>query len=685
MKINKYTLFVAISVVIFMAIVFNINKYQAELISTVVPAENFSYCYEDLDNDGNSEYIEYIRISHDKFGLIIFDDNKIIEGQWNFSGKWATTWNPFIVDYDNDGIKEIFVFTVHNDSIFLHCLDAINRKIEIENKAVCKVYKERGEYDFKIRPCTANDVNADGFKELFFSIETDYATRPRNMYAYYPKKDSILVSPKSCSLVLFPEMFDLDGDSTPEFITTLTYATGNCKPDRKYTDQYSWLMVFTPKMEFKFPPVRFNAYPAISRFIPFNLGNKKFIIALHFYEGSESFKNFIALIDYNGNIIRQKNTGHNVNWYYSKLFSRGYDYKEVFILLEDGTIMEIDSILNMHKVGQFDNISNTVHVHKMDIDCDGINEFIFPGKNKGEIIIYRNDFLNPVTLSFNENIANYQISIIKKEGGLPKIFVDTNEYLYTFSYETTTMYKYRYIIFIPILLFLLLFNFIIEKIKHYRELKIANSQKQISELQVKAIQNQLDPHFTFNVFVSFADLINEKDTEKANYIFDKYAGLLKASVFNSGNILISLQDELDFVANYLELEKFRYPGKFSFHVNIQENIDMQASVPKMILHIFVENALKHGIKHLNSGGKLLIKGARKNGAVSISITDNGVGRAKAKEYASFSTGKGLGIMDQILEYYYMLNKIRISYKIIDLYENNKAAGTEVKIRIPIAE
>jgi len=347
--------------------------------------------------------------------------------------------------------------------------------------------------------------------------------------------------------------------------------------------------------------------------------------------------------------------------------------------------MHIDSMLNLQYEAKFENVAQKNYLKKMDIDCDGINEFILQGKNKKEIIIYRNDFSNPVTLEFNENIADYQMSVIKKEGTLPKIFVDTDEYLYTFGYKTTLLYKYRYLIFIPILLLILFFHFVVQKIKEYRKLKFESTQKQIFELQLKSVQNQLDPHFTFNIFAAIANLIDEKDTERANHIFSEYSGLLRASVSNSDNIHISLQDELDFVTSYLELEKFKYSGKFSFQINMQENVDKQILVPKMLIHIFVENAIKHGLKHLDTDGELFIDGVQKNGSIHISITDNGIGRAKAKEYGSFSTGKGLSIMDQILEHYYSLQKAKISYKINDLYKNNNASGTEIKIRIPVSK
>jgi hypothetical protein len=335
---NRFTLYITVSAIVFLALILNIDKYKADIISTEVSTENYSCCFKDLDNEGNSEKMQYFTEHNNVLSLTISTEGKLI-GQWNFSGNWATTTSYFFADYDNDDIKEIFVFTVHNDSIFLHCLDAINKKVKIENKAVCKVYKERGVYDFKIHPCTAFDVNADGFKEIFFSISTGFSTRPRNMFAYYPGKDSILISPESYSLVLFPQIFDLDGDNTPEFMNKYSLASGNCQLDKKYTDQYSWLMVFTPEMEFKFPPVRFNAHPAISQFVPYNPGKKKYILVFHYYEGTENFSSFMALFDIKGKLIRKKNIEKDIRLYYSLFFSRDDEYKDIFVLQNEGALV----------------------------------------------------------------------------------------------------------------------------------------------------------------------------------------------------------------------------------------------------------------------------------------------------------------------------------------------------------
>ncbi len=657
-----------------------VDKYQTELISSS-PSVDYLYYYEDLDGDGNSEKISYYRKYNDRLGIMIFTGNRVID-QWNFHGVWAKTAFPFVADFDHDGIKEIFVFTLRSDSVYLYCLDAFNKKIETDNKAICKVYRVGGAYDFMIYPCAVYDADGDGYDDFFFSIRTGFSTVPRNMFRYDLVKDQLLISPESCSPVIYPVMFDMDGDNKPEFISSITYATDNCEPGREYHDLYNWLMVFTPEMNFKFPPKRFDVYPAITWFSPFRAGNENYYLALHMYRGTENFPSFIALYNRTGKTVRKKKLRMDEDWVNSALFSKEKDYKDVFILRGD-SIMQIDSMLNIHFVTRFKNIAKTNRVQKIDIDCDGVDEFTFAGHNKGEIIIFRNDFSNPVLLKLGGNTTTYQLSVVKKNGDLPKIFVNTNENSYLFSYTTSLLYRYRYVLFVPILLLILIFHFTVLKIRKYRQLKIDNTQKLISELQVKSVQNQLDPHFTFNIFQSFANLIDEKDTDRADFILRKYARLLKASVMRSENIQITLQEEMDFIADYLELERFRYPGRFTFRIKLQNSIDKQMYIPKMLMHIFVENAVKHGLRHLDSGGELIIEGIKEDETVFISIRDNGIGREKAKKYGNFSTGKGLAIVDQILESYYRLYRMKITYVIEDLYENNKSSGTQVKIRIPL--
>jgi len=104
----------------------------------------------------------------------------------------------------------------------------------------------------------------------------------------------------------------------------------------------------------------------------------------------------------------------------------------------------------------------------------------------------------------------------------------------------------------------------------------------------------------------------------------------------------------------------------------------------MLIYTFVENAIKHGIRHLEGKGELVITAESLNKTYTLTISDNGIGRSKAKDYSKFSTGKGLSILDQILDLYFKIEGVRINYEIIDILDDiDKPKGTKVIIKVPI--
>lgn len=107
-------------------------------------------------------------------------------------------------------------------------------------------------------------------------------------------------------------------------------------------------------------------------------------------------------------------------------------------------------------------------------------------------------------------------------------------------------------------------------------------------------------------------------------------------------------------------------------------------MPKRIIHTFAENALKHGLKNKQGKGFIEITVLRKNYEVVIEIKDDGIGREASKKYSKLSTGKGLEMVNKILDLYYDLKKVRITYSIMDLESlDNNQEGTMVIVRIPI--
>jgi LytS/YehU family sensor histidine kinase len=107
-------------------------------------------------------------------------------------------------------------------------------------------------------------------------------------------------------------------------------------------------------------------------------------------------------------------------------------------------------------------------------------------------------------------------------------------------------------------------------------------------------------------------------------------------------------------------------------------------VPRMITQIYVENAIKHGIRPLESGGKLTIRVTPSSKRVFIEIEDNGIGRKAASEQGKHGTGKGMAIAGQTIEIFNRYNTQKIEVMIEDIMNSDGSArGTLVRISIPL--
>lgn len=655
------------------------DKYAVSLISSEFKGQKIHIYYRDLDHDGNSERIELHKYVELRSSLLVYKNEQVID-QWNFDGEFAFLSQPIVDDFDNDGIDEIFLFVRFGDSLFLNCVDAVSREEVFSNIPICKFYPLNDIYAYNVHPAGMYDTDGDGIKELYFSIATGFTTRPRKMFAYNPAIDSLFISPESCALFYKQHAFDLDGDSIPEFLGR-NVAVDNCGSDREYSDLYSWLMVFTPEMKFKFPPLVVGKYPSNTEFIPFRGKDKNHILAIHNYRGTEDISDFIAFYDENGVKQTSRELEKEIQLDEARLFNADKSYKSIYLLTSTDGIYYVNENLKIKKIADIGELKARSPL-RIDVDNDEEQEYIFIAA-KNRLTIVRSDFRHPVEIELTDMFTNLIISIILKKSETPKIALNSGNSIYIYSYYQTLVYKYWYlllpILFVPCLLIMIFF----EKIREYRKIKVSHTRKELVELQLKSIQNQIDPHFTFNLLQSFGLLLNEKDTERAEYLFNKYADMLKTTVLNSDKVFVPLQEELDFVDSYLFLERFRQKEKFIHDIQISEEVDTSLKIPKMLIHTFIENSIKHGIRHLESNGKLVIDACKNNGMIILTITDNGVGRAKAAEYARFSTGKGLGILDQILDLYFLLYKTRIQYKIIDIFDEGRPGGTRVEITIPV--
>ena len=210
-------------------------------------------------------------------------------------------------------------------------------------------------------------------------------------------------------------------------------------------------------------------------------------------------------------------------------------------------------------------------------------------------------------------------------------------------------------------------------------------QRQLAEYEIKALRAQMNPHFIFNSLNSIKLLIQNKQEEEAITYLSKFSKLIRKVLQLSERQDISLSEELEIAKLYLNMEKLRFEDSFNFEIHVDENVDPSfVSVPPMIFQPYLENAIWHGLLHLESEGQLCLRiEQRQNGWYCI-IDDNGIGREKAQVLKSKSaTAKksmGLQLSANRLTQHKLINGQNIQLDIIDKKDaGGRALGTRVEI------
>lgn len=226
------------------------------------------------------------------------------------------------------------------------------------------------------------------------------------------------------------------------------------------------------------------------------------------------------------------------------------------------------------------------------------------------------------------------------------------------------------------------------KRKHEVEKKMLTIEKQVFELEQKALRLQMNPHFMFNSLNAIQNFVLANDTDKAVNYLAKFSHLMRMILANSTAALITLKDELKSLTYYIDLEKLRFDDKFDYVINRDPSIDEEfIEIPPMLFQPYVENAIIHGLVNSNKRGFLEISIKQmKQGVLLCSVRDNGIGREKAIEIKNASgikrQPKGMMITQERIEVFNQQNGRNFSVRITDLKDElGNPSGTLVEFTI----
>jgi len=172
---------------------------------------------------------------------------------------------------------------------------------------------------------------------------------------------------------------------------------------------------------------------------------------------------------------------------------------------------------------------------------------------------------------------------------------------------------------IVIVLLLSLLAFVIYRRKQLQQ------QKQQAELKQKLLRSQMNPHFMFNTLNAINQYIQTNKGHEASDYLAQYSRLMRQILENSAVEFVLLQDEIDFLQNYLVMQQLRFEKSFTFTIQVDKTIDPeQFEIPPMIAQPFIENAIEHGVRGM-VGGEISIQFGFENNTLTFTVTDNGKG------------------------------------------------------------
>jgi len=216
------------------------------------------------------------------------------------------------------------------------------------------------------------------------------------------------------------------------------------------------------------------------------------------------------------------------------------------------------------------------------------------------------------------------------------------------------------------------------------EQKIAAARQQAESyrLQLNAVIKQFDPHFTFNAVTSVGSLIMKGEKERAYQYFIKLSNLLRSILTDTSTLLKPLEQELEFVSRYCELQKLRFGNRFDYTIDVAPGVSLKSPVPKMIIQSFTENAIKHGLENKKGIGVIEIRLRNTGRGTEVIVRDNGIGRAAASRMHTEGAGMGLKNLASIIDTINRANSEKITFTFTDLHENGVPSGTEVRVFLP---
>ena len=163
-----------------------------------------------------------------------------------------------------------------------------------------------------------------------------------------------------------------------------------------------------------------------------------------------------------------------------------------------------------------------------------------------------------------------------------------------------------------------------------RESRLFEARAQAQEAQLRALRYQVNPHLLFNALNALSALVVTGQLKPAAEFIDKLARFYRAALATDSSLKVTLAQEIELQAHYLDIERTRFPGRVSMASDVESGLD-QALVPHLLLQPLVENAVRHGVAATFEPVEIRLRARREAGTLLLSVANNGPSAANGSE------------------------------------------------------
>jgi two-component system LytT family sensor kinase len=204
-----------------------------------------------------------------------------------------------------------------------------------------------------------------------------------------------------------------------------------------------------------------------------------------------------------------------------------------------------------------------------------------------------------------------------------------------------------------------------------QQIETARLNEQFSAAQLNALRRQIEPHSLFNALNAIAGMVREQRNADAVTMIVRLSEFLRKVIEGSDRQKVSLGEEVEFLKNYLEIQKARFADRLQLSLDVPKEL-LPIQVPSLILQPIVENAVKHGIARQARGGWIRVTASRYNGHLTLRVYNDGPGLSA--EWENSNSGIGISNVRGRLQTMYGDN--------FEFQLSTQAGGVEVLVSVP---